>query len=209
MFLGRSLRWATQHHTSCAARRPPATPTTTTTTTTLFPLFGRARIEPPCRLHVAHAARAHTVAQFLNTDEEKPAVLQLTLGVLDIGTKTNVAAIQVETPLISVLNMFVERNISALPIVDQGGKVVDIYAKGDAISLARERTYNNLDVSVSTALKFRENFEGVHTCTLDDSLGKVIDRIVAHNVHRLVIVDSHGVLVGIVSLSDIFAFLLL
>ena len=89
------------------------------------------------------------------------------------------------------------------------GKVVDIYAKGDTISLARERTYNNLDVSVSTALKFRENFGGVHTCTLDDSLGEVIDRIVAHNVHRLVIVDSHAVLVGIVSLSDIFSFLLL
>ena len=65
-------------------------------------------------------ARANGPAQFLNTDE-KPAVLQLTLGVLDIGTKTNVAAIQVETPLISVLNMFVERNVSALPIVDQEG----------------------------------------------------------------------------------------
>ena len=48
-------------------------------------------------------------------------MLQLTLGVLDIGTKTNVAAIHVETPLISVMNIFVERRISALPVVDQEG----------------------------------------------------------------------------------------
>jgi hypothetical protein len=63
---------------------------------------------------------------------------------LDIGTKTSVAAIQSETPLISVLNIFVERRISAVPIVDQEGAVVDIYAKNDAISLARDRTHVSL-----------------------------------------------------------------
>ncbi len=50
---------------------------------------------------------------------------------------------------------------------------MDIYAKYDAIHLARERTYNNLDITVSEALASRKDFEGVQTCTLQASLGEV------------------------------------
>lgn len=53
------------------------------------------------------------------------------------------------------------------------GCVVDIYAKFDAINLARERTYNNLDVTVFSALKHRTDFEGVQTCRLTDTLLQV------------------------------------
>jgi CBS-domain-containing membrane protein len=35
--------------------------------------------------------------------------------------------------LIEALNIFVEKRISALPVVDENGKVVDIYAKFDVI----------------------------------------------------------------------------
>lgn len=38
-----------------------------------------------------------------------------------------------DTPLIEALNMFVERRISALPIVSGEGKVVDIYTKFDIL----------------------------------------------------------------------------
>ena len=37
------------------------------------------------------------------------------------------------TPLITALNMFIERRVSALPVVDEDNKVVDIYAKFDVI----------------------------------------------------------------------------
>ena len=37
------------------------------------------------------------------------------------------------TPLITALNIFVEKRISALPVVDENGCVVDIYAKFDVI----------------------------------------------------------------------------
>ena len=38
-----------------------------------------------------------------------------------------------DTPLITALNIFVERRISALPILDKQSRVVDIYAKFDVI----------------------------------------------------------------------------
>lgn len=37
------------------------------------------------------------------------------------------------TTLIEALNTFIERRVSALPVVDDDGKVVDIYAKFDVI----------------------------------------------------------------------------
>ena len=37
------------------------------------------------------------------------------------------------TPLIHAINAFVEKRISALPIVDNNGRVIDLYAKFDVI----------------------------------------------------------------------------
>lgn len=37
------------------------------------------------------------------------------------------------TPLIKALKLFQERRVSALPIVDENNKIVDIYAKFDVI----------------------------------------------------------------------------
>jgi 5'-AMP-activated protein kinase regulatory gamma subunit len=135
-------------------------------------------------------------------------MFELTLSELNLGTKTNVAAVQEETPLISVLNIFCERRISALPVVDQDGRVISLYRKHDVMNLARDRTYNNLDVSVSAALKRRKNFHALHTCRLTDTLGEIIEKIVVASVHRLVIVDREKFLIGVVSLSDLLEFML-
>ena len=138
-----------------------------------------------------------------------PQFMMKTIKELSIGTFQNIAMIQEDTPVIVALNVFTERRVSALPIVDEQGRVVDIYAKFDVMNLAAERTYNNLDIPVKEALQHRSWFEGVHTCTPMDSLQTVVDRIVEKQVHRLVIVDTEKHLVGIISLSDILNFLVL
>jgi hypothetical protein len=76
--------------------------------------------------------------------------------------------------------------------------------------LAAEKSYNNLDISVTEALEYRRNrFEGVATCTKDESLGSIMERIVNKEVHRLVIVDSEMRVKGIISLSDILTYIVL
>ena len=52
---------------------------------------------------------------------------------MDIGTYNNIETAREDTLIIQALNKFVERRISALPIVDADGKLVDIYAKFDVI----------------------------------------------------------------------------
>jgi 5'-AMP-activated protein kinase regulatory gamma subunit len=65
--------------------------------------------------------------------------------------------------------------------------------------------YNNLDVSVSAALTARHGrrFDEVQTCLLSDALGDILDRMVNKDLHRLIIVDQHKRLLGVISLSDI------
>lgn len=51
------------------------------------------------------------------------------------------------------------------------------------------------------------DFQGVVTCTGNDSLGKLMELIGTQRVHRLVVVDDGGKLVGMITLSDILKYL--
>jgi len=116
----------------------------------------------------------------------------------------------VDTKLIDALNIFVEKRISAPPVVTVDGYLVDIYAKFDVINLAATQTYNNLDITVLEALHYRKGkFEGVATCRKTDLLSDVIKIIVNAGVHRLVIVDDFNHVIGVVSLSDLLKFLII
>lgn len=76
--------------------------------------------------------------------------------------------------------------------------------------MAAEKTYNNLDVTLKEANEHRnEWFEGVHMCKITDSLFHVMEIIVKAEVHRLVVVDADKKVLGVVSLSDILAYLVL
>ena len=63
----------------------------------------------------------------------KPSYMFKTLRELRIGTYENVETAHPDTPIIIALKKFVERRVSALPIVDTQGRLVDIYAKFDVI----------------------------------------------------------------------------
>ncbi|MCL4129867.1 UNVERIFIED_CONTAM: hypothetical protein GTU68_021534, partial [Idotea baltica] len=134
----------------------------------------------------------------------KPSILLKTLRELNIGTYDKIETARGDTLIIEALNKFVERRISALPIVDEEGKLIDIYAKFDVINLAAEGTYHNLDITLQQANEYRnEWFEGVLKCNLDETMEMIMERIVRAEVHRLVVVDKSNKVIGIISLSDI------
>lgn len=161
-------------------------------------------------LYILTHKRILKFLQLFMCEMPKPAFMKQTLGELGIGTYHDIAFIHPDTPIIKALNIFVERRVSALPVVDDSGKVVDIYSKFDVINLAAEKTYNNLDISVTQALKHRSQyFEGVMKCHKMETMETIVDRIVKAEVHRLVVVDERSSIEGIVSLSDILQALVL
>uniref|UniRef100_A0AAV2JSA3 [histone H3]-lysine(4) N-methyltransferase n=1 Tax=Knipowitschia caucasica TaxID=637954 RepID=A0AAV2JSA3_KNICA len=161
-------------------------------------------------LYILTHKRILKFLQLFMREMPKPAFMKQSLGELGIGTYREIAFIHPDTPIIKALNIFVERRVSALPVVDESGKVVDIYSKFDVINLAAEKTYNNLDITVTQALKHRSQyFEGVVKCHKMETLETTVDRIVKAEVHRLVVVDEHSNIEGIISLSDILQALVL
>lgn len=129
------------------------------------------------------------------------------------------------TPVIKVINMFVEQNISAVPIVDENGVVLNVYETIDVMvrtlikygqiclyfvfqSIARTGRYKDLDIPVGKAMEARpKDYPGVHTCTLNDTLYSIFRTIRKQRVYRLIIVDQDNKLIGIVSLSNILGYL--
>ncbi|ULT99058.1 hypothetical protein L3Y34_000423 [Caenorhabditis briggsae] len=143
-------------------------------------------------------------------DLPRPSFMSCSPRELGIGAWGDILCCHVDTPIHDALELFLKNRVSALPLIDEHGRVVDIYAKFDVISLAAENSYDKLDCTVQEALKHRsEWFEGVHTCQATDSLFQVLEAIVKAEVHRLIVTDQDRKVVGVVSLSDILKYLVL
>lgn len=140
----------------------------------------------------------------------EPKFMHQTIEELKLGTYENIATATPDTPLITAINLFVGRRISALPIVDAENRVIDIYAKFDVINVVAETSYNDLDATIEQSMKNRRGgFEGVQTCRKDETLHAVMEKIVKAEVHRLVVTDDDGRIQGILSLSDLLHFIIL
>ncbi|EFO84372.1 hypothetical protein CRE_19909 [Caenorhabditis remanei] len=143
-------------------------------------------------------------------DLPRPSFMSCTPRELGIGAWGDILCCHIDTPIHDALELFLKNRVSALPLIDENGRVVDIYAKFDVISLAAENSYDKLDCTVQEALKHRsEWFEGVQTCMETDSLFQVLEAIVKAEVHRLIVTDQDKKVVGVVSLSDILKYLVL
>ena len=105
--------------------------------------------------------------------------------------------------------MFSERSISAVPIIDEDGIVVNLYETVDVMvravlallcsasynttsqTLVRLGAYQSLDLKISEALSQRSpDFAGVVICNASDSLGTLLQLIKKRRVHRLVVVEG-------------------
>lgn len=132
---------------------------------------------------------------------------------LQVGTYENVITVNEDTSLHKIITIFVENRISAVPIVNNEGKVVDIYAKFDAINLAADKSYNDLEISVKEAMVGKRNNHSspfrIASCKKSDSLRKIVDKLVEAEVHRLIVVDDEEKVNGIVSLSDVLEYLVI
>lgn len=77
------------------------------------------------------------------------------LGDVRIGTYEDVETAREDTSIIQALTKFLERRVSALPIVDGENRLLDIYARFDVINLAAEKTYNNLDITLKQVSNYQ------------------------------------------------------
>ncbi|XP_018961618.1 5'-AMP-activated protein kinase subunit gamma-1 isoform X1 [Cyprinus carpio] len=155
-------------------------------------------------LHILTHKRILKFLHIFGASVPKPRFLKMQIKDAGIGTFSDVATVSQMATVYDALSVFVERRVSALPVVDDDGKVVALYSRFDVINLAAQKTYNNLSMSMQEAVRRRRGYvEGVIKCYPDETLETAIDRIVKAEVHRLVLVDREDVVRGIISLSDL------
>ncbi|PWN22304.1 hypothetical protein BCV69DRAFT_267606 [Microstroma glucosiphilum] len=95
-----------------------------------------------------------------------------------------------DTTVFDVVHMFSERGISAVPIVDEEGNVVDMYETVDVITLVRSGAYQDLDLTIRSALTRRPaDFPGVYSCSPEDSVANIFALLRRRRVHRLLIIE--------------------
>ncbi|GAB0191470.1 5'-AMP-activated protein kinase subunit gamma-3 [Grus japonensis] len=173
----------------------------------------RLPVIEPISGNVLHILTHKRILKFLHifgSTIPKPRFLKKTVQELCVGTFRDVAVVPENAPIYTALEIFVDRRVSALPVINDAGQVVGLYSRFDVIHLAAQKTYNNLDISVREALRQRTTcLEGVLTCYPHETMEDIIDRIAKEQVHRLVLVDENQYPRGIVSLSDILQALVL
>ncbi|XP_041922881.1 5'-AMP-activated protein kinase subunit gamma-3b isoform X1 [Alosa sapidissima] len=161
-------------------------------------------------LHILTHKRILKFLHIFGSMIPKPQYLQKRIEEVEIGTFTQIATIQETATVHDALSIFVERRVSALPVVNEQGKVVALYSRFDVINLAAQKTYNNLNMTMRDAITSRSCcMEGVLKCYPYETLETIIDRIAKAEVHRLVLVDREDIVRGIVSLSDLLQALVL
>ncbi|KAK9933731.1 hypothetical protein M0R45_020907 [Rubus argutus] len=156
-------------------------------------------------------------------------ILQAPICALPVGTwvpeigesnRRSLAMLRPSASLSAALNLLVQAQVSSIPVVDDNDSLLDIYCRSDITALAKDRAYAHINLNEMTihqALQlgqdsyssFEQRSQRCQMCLRSDSLHKVMERLANPGVRRLVIVEAGSKRVeGVVSLSDVFKFLL-
>ncbi len=138
-------------------------------------------------------------------------LFDLSLFALGIGSFDDVVVVPELASVISVLNVLVDRHITAVPVVNTAGQVVGIYGLADVGFLANDPSLMVLDAPVGEVRRAQVAMMGPTapfvTCGRGDSLHRALELFAAAGglCERLVCVDDVGRCTGVVTLSDVFA----
>ncbi|KAK3995613.1 hypothetical protein QBC44DRAFT_388820 [Cladorrhinum sp. PSN332] len=153
----------------------------------------------------------YRILKFIAVNNEKyTMLLKKPLRELGLGTYTDLATATMNSSVLDVIHLMVKYNISAIPILDEHNKLLNVFEAVDVIPCIKGGAYDELSEPVGDALSKRsDDFAGIYTCSEDDRLDAIFDTIRKSRVHRLIVVDDYNHLKGIISLSDILKYVLL
>lgn len=153
----------------------------------------------------------YRILKFIAVNNERnTTLLRKTVRDLNLGTYTNLATATMTNSVVDVIQLMVQHNISAVPILDRQGHVMNVFEAVDVIPCIKGGAYDELTETVGDAMCRRsDEFQGIYTCTEEDRLDSIFDTVRKSRVHRLIVVDDENKLRGIISLSDILKYVLI
>ena len=98
----------------------------------------------------------YRILKFVSINVRETQMLKKPLRDLPgVGTHTNLAVANMDTPVMDVIHMLVKRNISCVPILDRDGTVLNVFEAVDVIALIKGGDYEKLNLSAGKALEGR------------------------------------------------------
>ncbi|CAH0404862.1 unnamed protein product [Chilo suppressalis] len=127
---------------------------------------------------------------------------------LKIGTYDDIVSVTDNMTIKSAFQLMLEKDISALPILDENGILIEVYAKYEVLNLVSEKLYSNLSLTIGDVRNKKKDWEEkLQKCRSSVTLYEALEVIVRTESHRLLLVNKEDKLIGIVSLSDILVYL--
>ena len=168
------------------------------------------------RLCVVQLALADTILRILTNHgilrflrQCCPQMASVSVRDLGIGVFSNLLTLTYQTPIARAMEMLSMYRVNSIPVVDGAGRPVDVYSRSDVRYLAMDAAWTNLDTNIEQALSPHQHGRTLPLCTRDDTLQTVAGLLIACNKHSLICVHpATGVVEGVVSLTDIFSFIL-
>lgn len=131
-----------------------------------------------------------------------------TISELKIGTYDDIVSVTDDTSIRTAFQLLLEKDVSALPVLDENGTLIDVYAKYEVLNLVSEKLYSNLSLTIGEVRNKKKDWEEkLQKCRSSITLYEALEVIVRTESHRLLLVNKEDKLVGIVSLSDILVYL--
>jgi CBS domain-containing protein len=119
------------------------------------------------------------------------------MQVMDLATR-NVVSCRADDPLSRAAQLMWDHDIGCVPVVDDRGGVIGMVTDRDIAMAAL--TQGRALADIPTAIAMARN---VVWCTPREEVRCVEQRMAAHQVRRVPVVDDDGDLVGILSLADL------
>ncbi|KAI1008051.1 5'-AMP-activated protein kinase subunit gamma [Podosphaera aphanis] len=152
----------------------------------------------------------YRLLKFIAVNVTETEKLRKSVSEIGLGTYEGLQTATMDTSVIDIIHTMVKYSISCVPILDEEQRVLNVFEAVDVIPIIKGGAYDELTTGVGDALSKRaDDFDGIYTCSKEDRLNSIFDTIRKSRVHRLVVIDDDNRLKGIISLSDIFRYILL
>ncbi|KAJ1496455.1 hypothetical protein T484DRAFT_1923526 [Baffinella frigidus] len=133
--------------------------------------------------------------------------LEGTLEDVGIGThgRDKLVTAKIGDPVVDVMALMSRHSISGIPIIDDAGRLIDIYTDVDVLALVHFK----VDIDVGQALEQARagQVKTEQTCRTKDPLSEVVATFSKAKTTRLACLDDDGVVTGMLTLVDLFKFL--
>jgi CBS domain-containing protein len=116
----------------------------------------------------------------------------------------NPVSIRADATVAEAIALLTDKNLSAAPVIDDSGRPIGVLSRADILIHEREQAMHPPSGPGMDPTRARDLMTpAVFSVTPETPAGRVVEEMVALNVHQLFVVDHDGSLIGVIRAHDV------